>query len=295
MKKLLNRSRRIPLLALIPIAVTGFTIGFTTSAIAAPPESLDLKVTKSVNASKAQVGSRLTYTIVASNLGTTGATGVEVVDQLPKQVDLVSAKSTSGTCKATGNKVTCAIGNIAAGTVDTDTSVSVTIVAVVRDSGTVTNTASVSGDQKDPVSANDKASAKTTVPEPPKPPTPVTCGGVTATIIGTSGIDRLDGTSGRDVIAAFGGADVITTFSGSDLICAGRGNDYVLAGANGDRVLGGPGGDRVIGRGGADTLKGNTGNDTLKGNRGNDRLLGGFGSDLCRGGAGADLLASCER
>ncbi|MBK5231642.1 MAG: DUF11 domain-containing protein [Thermoleophilia bacterium] len=292
MKKLLSRSRRILLLAIFPIAVTGFTLGFTTSSIAAPPESLDLKVTKAVNASTAKVGSRLTYTIVASNLGTTGATGVSISDQLPKQVDLVSAKSTSGTCKQAGNKVTCTIGNIAAGSVTEDTSVTVTVVAVVRDSGTVTNTATIAGDQKDPVKANDKASAKTTVAVPSKP---VTCAGVTATVVGTSGRDQLVGTSGRDVVAAFGGADRIATFSGRDLVCAGRGNDYVLSGADGDRVLGGPGADRLVGRSGADLLKGNAGNDVLKGNRGNDRLRGGFGFDLCRGGAGADLLTNCER
>ena len=285
----------MPLLALLPIALTGFTVGFTASAVAAPPDSTDLKVTKAVNASKAAVGSRLTYTIVASNLGPAAASGVVVTDQLPKQVDVISAKSTSGACKTAGNKVTCTPGNIAVGSVTDDTSVRVTIVALIRESGTVTNTASVSGDQKDPVKANDKASVKTTVPEPPNPPKPVTCAGVTATIIGTSGIDQLEGTAGRDVVAAFGGADQISTLSGRDLVCAGRGNDFVLAGADNDRVLGGPGSDRVVGRGGSDLLKGNTGNDTLKGSRGNDRLFGGFGSDLCRGGAGADLLASCER
>ena len=160
----------MPLLALLPIALTGFTVGFTASAVAAPPETTDLKITKTVNAPTAKVGSKLTYTIVASNLGPAAATGVTITDQLPKQVKLVSAKSTSGTCTPAANKVTCAVGNIGVDSTTTDTDVTVTIVATVIDSGTITNTATVAGDQKDPARANDKSSAKTTVPTPPKPP-----------------------------------------------------------------------------------------------------------------------------
>lgn len=134
------------------------------------------------------------------------------------------------------------------------------------------------------------------------------CQGRDATIVGTTGSDRLVGTSRDDVIVGLGGADVIVGKGGNDLICsgwgndtvsggdgadriyAGPGNDQVTGGANNDHLAGGPGRDTLIGNTGADTLVGGPGADSLMGGLGNDTLRGGFGPDRVVGGDGTDAL-----
>ena len=101
-----------------------------------------------------------------------------------------------------------------------------------------------------------------------------TCAGVTATITGTDGADRIVGTDGNDVIAALGGNDVVKGGAGKDLICGGDGKD------------------KLKGGGGRDTLLGEAGKDRLAGGGGKDKLLGGPGRDRCHRGGG-DKLKSC--
>lgn len=257
---------------------------------AAPSDSANLKITKADSPDPVRVGGQLTYTIGVEDLGPAPATGVTVTDNLPKGVGLVSAMGPSGACAAQGGKVTCAIGSLTPTAVKYGGSpATVTIVVTPLNTGTIRNTATVKGDQKDPVNANDKATAATRVLGAPA------CRGATATISGTPGNDVLVGTPGPDVIAALGGSDRVASRSGRDLICAGSGNDYVGAGAASDRVFGGTGRDRLLGRGGPDLLKGSGGNDVLEGGRGSDRLRGGGGFDHCRGGGGTDSIGGCER
>jgi uncharacterized repeat protein (TIGR01451 family) len=257
---------------------------------AAQPGSANLKITKSDSPDPVRVGTDLTYTIGVENLGPSPATGVTVTDNLPKNVDLVSASGPGGACAVQGGKVSCSIGSLnPVGVKYGGAPAKVKIVVVPRATGTIRNTASVKGDQKDPVTANNKATATTRVIGN------VTCRGVPATVVGTAGNDELLGTTGPDVIVAFGGNDRIVARAGQDLICAGRGDDYVGAGTAADKVFAGPGRDRLLGRGGPDLLKGSGGNDVLKGGRGSDRLRGGRGFDLCRGGPGRNSIRSCER
>lgn len=257
---------------------------------AAQPGSANLKITKSDSPDPVLVGQQLTYTIGVENLGPSPATGVTVTDNLPKGVDLVSASGPSGPCPAQGGKVTCAIGALNPIGVNYGGSpAGATIVVVPRAAGTIRNTATVKGDQKDPVSSNDKATATTRVIAAP------TCRGVTATVVGTAGSDVLVGTTGPDVIVGLGGNDHIVSRAGRDLICAGAGSDSIAAGSAADRVFAGSGHDLLLGRGGPDLLKGSAGNDVLKGGRGSDRLRGGRGFDRCVGGAGADSIRGCER
>ncbi len=265
-------------------------LGFAAVGSAAPGDPTDLKITKTDSPDPVRVGSPLTYTITVENRGPLAATGVTVTDSLPQSVDFLSA---SPGCTQKGRKVTCNFGNIAFGGVNYGAASTVTIAVIPRKAGTVTNSASVKGDQKDNVSANDTATATTRVLAAPATSS-ATCRGVRATVVGTGGDDNLIGTGGRDVIAGFGGNDTIASFAGRDLVCAGSGDDFVGAGSAADRVFGGAGKDRVLGRGGADVLKGNAGNDVLKGNRGSDRLRGGRGIDTCRGGAGVDSIRGCE-
>ncbi|MBJ7329425.1 MAG: triacylglycerol lipase [Solirubrobacteraceae bacterium] len=109
----------------------------------------------------------------------------------------------------------------------------------------------------DPAAAAVTSAASTT--PPPIGTKKPTCGGKTATIVGTSGRDVITGTRRADVIVAGAGADTVRGGGGNDLICGGDGND------------------------------------TLAGDAGKDRLWGGFGRDGCAGGPARDRLAGCER
>jgi uncharacterized repeat protein (TIGR01451 family) len=261
-----------------------------TAGSAAPGQTANLKITKHDSPDPVRVGANLTYTIAVENLGPGTASGVTVTDNLPKGVDLVSASGPSGPCSSQGGKVTCAIGSLApVGVNYGGTQVTVTIVVVPREAGSIRNTATVKGDQKDPVGSNNKATATTRVLGP------ATCRGEVATVTGTPGNDVLVGTTGPDVIVGLAGSDRIVGRAGADLVCAGSDNDYIGAGTAADRVFAGPGRDRLLGRGGPDLLKGSGGGDVIKGGRGSDRIRGGRGFDRCFGGAGLDSILGCER
>ncbi|HEX5712930.1 MAG TPA: hypothetical protein VFX85_06425 [Solirubrobacterales bacterium] len=271
-----------------------FVVCFIVLGITAPAASAvsDLTIAKSDNPDPVVVGATLTYVVQVQNLGPDPATGVKVTDHLPQGVDLVSATGPAGSCAQKGRNLSCDLGALPAPTVNYGGPPTVTIAVIPRRTGTVTNTATVRGAQKDPVSANNRASITTSVLGPS---VPVTCRGVAVTIAGTAGDDTIVGTGGRDVIATFGGNDAIFALAGRDLVCAGGGSDFVGAGTAADRVFGGTGRDRIRGAGGPDLLRGNAGNDVLKGNRGADRLRGGSGTDTCRGGPGANSVRGCER
>ena len=72
--------------------------------------------------------------------------------------------------------------------------------------------------------------------------TEVTCDGLTATIVGTTGDDVLVGTAGADVIAGLDGHDSIRGGGGDDVVCGDEGGDSLAGGPGDDRVLGGPDG-----------------------------------------------------
>jgi uncharacterized repeat protein (TIGR01451 family) len=272
------------------VIVSGLVLALADIGLAAKAGTADLAISKGDSPDPVAVGSTLTYTIGVQNLGPESANKVTVTDQLPKGVDLVSATPSVGKCAHKGRSVSCDLGAVSAAAVSYSPPPTVTLVVIPRQAGVISNTATVKGDLKDPVTANNKATATTTVIGPP-----ATCRGVPASITGTVGNDVIAGTPGRDVIATFGGNDTIVALGGRDLVCAGRGDDYIGAGAAADRVFGGAGKDRLVGRGGPDALKGGPGGDLLKGGRGADRLRGGPGVDRCRGGAGADSIRSCER
>lgn len=270
-------------------AVSTAALGVAAVGSAAPaPGSADLRITKADSPDPVRVGTALTYTVRVENLGPDGASGVVVTDTLPKDVDLVAAIPTVGQCSRHARKVTCDIGSVPAG-VNYGLVPGVTLTVIPRKAGSITNAASVKGDQKDPAGKNNKASATTRVLGA------ASCRGVTATIAGTVGDDFLVGTGGVDVIVGFGGSDRIVALAGRDLVCAGAGNDDIAAGSAADRVLAGSGGDRLLGRGGPDALRGAAGNDLLKGGPGADRLRGGRGFDTCRAGPGADSIRGCEQ
>jgi ELWxxDGT repeat protein len=125
------------------------------------------------------------------------------------------------------------------------------------------------------------------------------CRGQQATLVGTSGTDRLTGTKNADVIVGLGGNDTLNGAAGNDVICGGSGKDTVNTGAGDDYGDGGSGDDNIKGDVGNDTLIGGDGADTVNGDDGNDLLSGGAGTpDSCQAGAGTDALApahGCEK
>lgn len=66
-----------------------------------------------------------------------------------------------------------------------------------------------------------------------------TCRGETATIIGTSGADRLTGTRGPDVIVGLGGNDRIDGLAGDDVLCGNGGADHLVGSRGRDGLYGG--------------------------------------------------------
>jgi Ca2+-binding RTX toxin-like protein len=106
------------------------------------------------------------------------------------------------------------------------------------------------------------------------------CGGLSATIVGTSGNDTLTGTDGPDVIVGLQGDDVIHGGGGADYICGNKGNDTIYGENDPDNLLaGGNGNDKIYGgpdAGEGDVLDGGGGDDVLDGGS----TLGDFGDTV---------------
>ena len=115
----------------------------------------DLSLTKTDSPDPVLAGADVTYTLTAKNNGPTSATGVTITDTLPASVTFVSA---STGCTNNAGTVTCSVGTLANGK-----SASRTITVKSTQAGTLSNSATVRGDQYDPNSANNTATATTTV------------------------------------------------------------------------------------------------------------------------------------
>jgi uncharacterized repeat protein (TIGR01451 family) len=105
--------------------------------------------------------SNLTYVISVTNRGPSSASGVVINDTLPAGVSVVSTNSSQGSISVSGSTVTCALGNMTNGARAT-----LTVVVTSTNSGTIFNTANVTGDQSDPDPSNNSASASTVVSPP---------------------------------------------------------------------------------------------------------------------------------
>jgi uncharacterized delta-60 repeat protein/uncharacterized repeat protein (TIGR01451 family) len=127
---------------------------------------VDLSITKSGAPNPIVSGNRLTYTVSVTNDGPQDATGVTVTDPLPKSVHFNSVSSTQGSCSRStttnpltkDGSITCSLGNLANGA-----KADVTIIVTTTTPGTVSNTATVGGNETDPNPANNSATATTTV------------------------------------------------------------------------------------------------------------------------------------
>ena len=120
--------------------------------------SADVAIVKTATPNPVTQGTPLTYSLAVTNNGPASATNVTVTDTLPSAVTYLSANTTQGSCSEAGGTVTCLLGTMAnAGTA------TITILTLPGAPGMVTNTATVTADQTDPVPANNSSSQTETI------------------------------------------------------------------------------------------------------------------------------------
>lgn len=102
-------------------------------------------------------GQQMTYSITVRNNGHDSATGVVLTDTLPPGLSFVSGSG----CDASGaGNITCPLGSIAAGS---SIMVQVTVLVDSTLRGSISNTASASANEFDPLITNNTATATTTI------------------------------------------------------------------------------------------------------------------------------------
>jgi uncharacterized repeat protein (TIGR01451 family) len=101
--------------------------------------------------------SRVTYRLTATNNGPAIATNVTVTDTLPASMLYISASPSIGSCAGT-TTIICSLGTLNVGN-----SQFVDIIVQATQTGTISNTATVTASQTDPVPANNSSTAQTTV------------------------------------------------------------------------------------------------------------------------------------
>jgi uncharacterized repeat protein (TIGR01451 family) len=139
--------------------------GNSTSSVNGLPavKQIDLSASMSNSADPIFVGQNTSYTMVVKNNSTVvGATGVVLTDNLPASMTFVSGTTSQGSLitppvGSTGT-VTANVGALAIGATAT---VTVTVKSTV--SGLITNTATVSGNEQDPIAGNNTSSQAITV------------------------------------------------------------------------------------------------------------------------------------
>jgi uncharacterized repeat protein (TIGR01451 family) len=170
-----------------------------TATTAFGAASADLAVTKTGPLTAAN-GSTAAYTIIVTNNGPATATNVVVSDPTPAGLSFTSATTPC----LTG--FPCSLGTLTAGQTVTITA-SYTVTAA---SGSVTNSAFVSGTSFDPISSNDNSSAITTIGTSScgaQPPTLIApANGATITSPVTFSWSAIAGATSYKVFASIGGA-----------------------------------------------------------------------------------------
>jgi uncharacterized repeat protein (TIGR01451 family) len=124
----------------------------------------DLSVTKSDDPDPVAVDQPLTYTIDVANDGPAPANEVRLTDTLPSDVTVTSITPSQGSCSIDGSTVTCTLGSIGRG--------GTARITIVVDPGStprsLTNTARVSSELRDPDESDNSATEMTqVVSEPP--------------------------------------------------------------------------------------------------------------------------------
>ena len=140
--------------AALPVA----GIVWPPAAAAQTSTAADLSVTNTRSPEPVHVAQPLVETVRVRNDGPAEASGVAITDTLPAGVRLLSVSPSQGTCRSAPGTVVCHPGKLSAGATAT-----VRIRVVPTAEGTVTNNAKVTAQSADPNSANNQASASSTV------------------------------------------------------------------------------------------------------------------------------------
>ena len=121
----------------------------------------DLSVIQTDTPDPVNVSSNMSYALTVANAGPEDATGVAVTDALPAGVTFQSASATQGSCTQAAGIVSCLLGDLTSGS---NATINIAVTAPVV-TGTITNSATVSGNEIDPVPANDASNENTVVVE----------------------------------------------------------------------------------------------------------------------------------
>jgi uncharacterized repeat protein (TIGR01451 family) len=87
----------------------------TASATINVQPLVDLALTKVASNPTPAAGGPVSYTLTLVNNGPSPATGVKITDPLPSGLSFASAAAGQGTCRASGQTITCQLGTLAAG------------------------------------------------------------------------------------------------------------------------------------------------------------------------------------
>lgn len=138
----------------------------SATVVVANANSADMAIVKTATPNPVTEGTPLTYSLAVTNNGPATATNVTVTDTLPASVTYLSANTTLGSCSEAGGTVTCLLTTMASsGSTSTAT---ITILTLPNQAGTVSNTATVSADQTDPILTNNTSTQTETVTYPTK-------------------------------------------------------------------------------------------------------------------------------
>ncbi|HEY4279003.1 MAG TPA: DUF11 domain-containing protein [Conexibacter sp.] len=138
-------------------STVGNVVPNTRTSLTVTPAA-DLSVVKTAMSSPAVPGTSMSYQLVVRNSGPDTAVNASVSDSLPAGLTFVSA---SPGCSASGQSVTCALGDLATGASKT-----LTVNAAVAwslDAGTLENTATTTSDTGDPNPGNNSSTARVPV------------------------------------------------------------------------------------------------------------------------------------
>lgn len=125
-----------------------------TRTVEVPRQLVDLRITKTSTEESVKVGDEIEYKIIVNNLSTTEAENVRVVDNLPSNVEFVSATSSQGMVIRLGQVIDWSIGNIL-GAMQASATIKVKVIKI----GTSINQATVIADNIKPDQINNNAVA----------------------------------------------------------------------------------------------------------------------------------------
>ncbi|MCZ4245119.1 gliding motility-associated C-terminal domain-containing protein [Pedobacter punctiformis] len=182
------------------------TANNTSTVTLMPGAVANVAISKTVSNGTPNVGSNVTFTLTASNAGPSDATGVNVSDLLPTGYTFVSA-TPSGSTSYSNSTGLWTIGNLINGA-----NATLNIVASVNATGSYANTATITGNETDPNTANNTSTATTS---------PVPVADVSITKTAGSGTPNVGSNVTFTLTAANAGPSSATNVNATDVLPSG--------------------------------------------------------------------------